>query len=127
MHRANGCFGQLTIRDTRANDPHAARYDHDLEEHQVMLADWTNAVAEDYLPSKRSSPLKVDSLLINGYGTYYNADDNTRTFAPIAAFYVQRGKRYRWRVENSISQACAIEFCVRMRCISSTFPCDLPN
>lgn len=115
MHRINGCFGKLVVRDTKANETHTALYDYDSDAHEVLLADWTNLLAEDYLPGKRSTPMKVDSLLINGYGTYRDPADDTRTFAPLAAFYVQRGKRYRWRVDNAINQGCPIEFCVRIQ------------
>lgn len=111
VHRMNGCFGMLIVRDTEANDPHSASYDYDLEEHEVLLTDWTNLLAEDYLPGKQTPFLDVDSLLINGYGTFHVGQKN-QTFAPIAAFYVERGKRYRWRLANVANQHYPFEFCV---------------
>lgn len=108
----NGCFGKLVVRDTKANDPHSASYDYDLEEHQLLLTDWTNLLADDYLPGKRNSLLGVDSYLLNGYGTFHNETNDTRTFAPMAAFYVQRGQRYRWRFGNVGNQHYPVELCV---------------
>lgn len=103
----------MVVRDTKGNDPLEPLYDYDLEQHQVMITDWSNYLGEDFLPSKRSQPLKVDSVLINGHGSYYNPLDKTRTFAPVATFYAEPDTRYRWRVDNAGSQNCPMEFCVR--------------
>lgn len=108
----NGCLGWLVVRDTKANDPHSALYDYDLEEHEVLVTDWTNLLAEDYLPGKRNSFVGIDSLLINGFGTFHEVAQKTQNFAPIAAFYVERGKRYRWRYGDVGNQHYPMEFCV---------------
>lgn len=111
----NGCLGKLVVRDTKANDPHSGSYDYDLAEHGLIIFDWSASLAENYMPGTPNAPLNVVSLLFNGFGTNYNPATNTRAFAPIAAFYAQRGKRYRWRVDYALNQFCPVELCVRIR------------
>lgn len=104
-HRTNGVMGKLTVRD--ALDPHANAYDYDLAEHQVLLFDWDNTLAETKEPGIRSKPTQPDGILINGFGSDQNA------YAPIAAFYVEHGKKHRFRMANAGSYDCQLELSVR--------------
>lgn len=123
VHQFNGCFGKLIVRELNGKDPHEAIYDHDLEQHHVIISDWSNFLGEDFLPLKRNEDQQlVASLLINGYGSFKRPNASTRTFAPIAAFSMQRGQRYRWRIINAITQNCPIRFCVRISWLDRISP-----
>lgn len=60
MHRSNGCYGELVVRD--AEEPHLALYDFDVYEHQVMISDLLPRMGEDYLPGLRNKFIIIDSL-----------------------------------------------------------------
>lgn len=95
----------LIIRE--ALDPNRCTYDYDLAEHNVLLYDWGNYMAEDNLPGIQSlTRITPQSILINGQGSYHDFSSNTHKFAPMAAFYVQRGKRHRFRFVNTGSHPC---------------------
>lgn len=110
LHRSNGVIGKLTVRDPL--DAHANAYDFDLAEHQILLTDWDNAMAENKEPGIRSTPTQPDSILINGFGNYANVHTNQKTYAPIAVFYVERGKKHRFRMANAGSYDCPFELSV---------------
>lgn len=112
FHRSNGCYGKLTVREH--NDPNALHYDYDTKEHSIMLSDWINYSAEENSPGKRHGIMQPYeySVLINGFGSYFNATTGQYTYAPMAVFYVERGKRHRYRLDNSASEYCPFEFCV---------------
>lgn len=110
LHRTNGCVGKLNIREP--NDPNALHYDYDYKEHSVLLQDWNNYLAEEKAPGTRNGIVKPDSVLINGFGTYFNEAAGQFTYAPMAVFFVERGKRHRFRLDSAASQNCPLEFCV---------------
>lgn len=101
------------MNEVKGKDVHETLYDHDMEQHQVIISDWSNFLAEDFLPKKRNEAQQlVASVLINGFGTFKSPSNSTRTFAPIAAFSMEYGKRYRWKIINAITQNCPMELCV---------------
>lgn len=104
--RSNGLVGMLIVRDP--NDTHANAYDHDLAEHSILLMDWTNEMSE-YLRNVSALP---DSILINGFGNYLNPKTGQYSYAPTAAFYVERGKKHRLRFANAGSHSCPFEIMV---------------
>lgn len=113
LHRINGLTGSLTIRE--ANDPNECAYDYDLAEHTVLLYDWGNYMAEDNVPGIQSlSRIIPQSVLINGQGSYHDFSTDTHKFAPMAVFYVQRGKRHRFRFVNTGSHPCPFAVTVRI-------------
>lgn len=61
LHRSNGLFGPINIRDP--NDPNADYYDYDLDEHSIMLADWNNVMAEEKAPGAINSFRVSDHLI----------------------------------------------------------------
>lgn len=113
VHRTNGIVGKLNIREQ--HDPNADQYDYDLTEHSILLADWNNVLAEEFSPGIRNSAVRPDSLLINGFGSFYDEKSKSYTYAPIAAFYMEKGKRHRMRIDNAASHNCPFEFCVRIQ------------
>lgn len=110
LHRSNGLVGPLVVRES--NDPNANLYDYDLAEHSLLIIDWDNQLAEDREPGLRSVLTLPNSLLINGFGSYHNLKTSEYKFAPMAVFYVQRGKKHRFRIMNAVSHICQIEITV---------------
>lgn len=110
VHRSNGLVGQFVVREE--NDPNADLYDYDLAEHTILLFDWDNEVAESHEPGIRNTPLKPDGVLINGLGNYFNPKTNKYSYAPMQVFYVQRGKKHRFRIANAGTHICPIEISV---------------
>lgn len=108
----NGVVGKLTVRDSI--DPHANAYDFDLAEHQILITDWDNSLADDKEPGIRGKPTLPDSILINGFGGYSNPQTNQNSYAPIEVFYVERGKKHRFRIANAGSYDCPLELSVRI-------------
>lgn len=110
LHRTNGLIGKLNVRHHA--DPNAALYDYDLSEHSILLSDWNRYSAEEKAPGVRSSTIQADSILINGHGNLFDEKTNQFMYAPMAVFYVERGNRYRWRVDDAASHNCPFELCV---------------
>lgn len=104
LHRSNGIVGTFVVRES--NDPNANVYDYDLAQHSLLLLDWDNQMAEDREPGVRSALTLPNSVLINGFGSY------KFKFAPMAVFYVQRGKKHRFRIANAASHVCQLEISV---------------
>lgn len=118
VHRSNGIVGSLVVREE--NDPNAELYDYDLAEHTILLFDWDNEVAESHEPGVRNASFKPDGVLINGLGNYFNPQTNKYSHAPMEVFYVQRGKRHRFRIANAGTHICPTEISV------GRFHLDLP-
>lgn len=99
------------IRDS--NDPNACTYDYDLKQHSVILTDWDSHMDEDNAPGTRTIPQLPSSLLINGYGNFHDLKTDKYKFAPMAVFYVERGKKHRFRMMNTASHICPFSVSVR--------------
>lgn len=112
LHRSNGIVGSLIVREP--NDLNANMYDYDLAEHTIMLFDFDNHVAEDKEPGIVSVVTLPNSLLINGFGSYSDSTTGKNKFAPMAVFYVQRGKRHRFRFIDVGSHVCQFGITVRV-------------
>lgn len=81
-------------------------------EHSLVLTDWNNHLAEVKAPGTKTQTFHPDSLLINGFGNYLNPKTGEYTYAPMAAFYVERGKKHRFRIDNAASLNCPFELSV---------------
>lgn len=110
VHRSNGLAGKLCVREP--NDAHANAYDYDLAEQNILLTDWTNELAENEEPGIRNATQKPDSILINGFGSYFDRKANKYKYAPMQVFYVQRAKKHRFRIANAGSHVCPLEISV---------------
>lgn len=86
-------------------------YDFDLPEHYILIADWMHTYGEQYFPGEPSSAgIFPDSVLINGRGIYYTKEGvREPTVVPPMRYYVLPGKRYRFRLINSISHSCPFQ------------------
>lgn len=108
LHRMNGVYGSLIVRD--ANDPNANLYDYDLDEHLIALSDWKNVMVETAVPGGKKIDQFPDSIVINGYGNCFNNQTNQYSaHAPMAVFYVERGKRHRFRMTSIGGHFCPFE------------------
>lgn len=112
FHRSNGIVGSLVVREKK--DPHCKLFDFDLSEHTLVLMDMDLQLAEDKMPGMISEITLPNYLLINGFGSFRSERRKINKFAPIAAFYVERGKRHRFRIINAGSQVCPFEVTVRI-------------
>lgn len=112
VQRTNGLVGKINVREQ--NDPNAEFYDYDLREHSILLADWNNFLAEEKAPGIKSAPLRPESILINGFGSFVDKESGNHTYAPMEVFYVEKDKRHRFRIDNAASHNCPFEFCVRI-------------
>lgn len=111
FHRSNGLAGAIVVRE--AYDPNVMLYDYDLAENTIIITDFDNHIAEDKMPGILSTITLPNNLLINGFGSY-NTTDGKNKFAPMAVFYAQRGKRYRFRIIDVGSHVCQLGMTVRI-------------
>lgn len=76
------------------------------------MFDWNNMLAEEKAPGIRNETLLPESFLINGFGQYVDSSNGFSKYAPMAVFYVEKGKRHRFRIANVASHSCPTEFSV---------------
>ncbi|XP_035795872.1 laccase-2-like [Anopheles albimanus] len=107
FQKANGHYGMIVVRNPA--DLNQAQYDHDLSEHRIIIADWTRDLVEKWVPGIQSESMRIDSILINGRGRYFNATIGSRTEAPLTVYRVEYGQRYRFRLISSGSQYCPFQ------------------
>lgn len=112
MERSDGISGIVVVRQSKELNPNKDFYDYDQTEHQLLITDWTNVPTESLSMGLRSIRLAVDSILVNGQGTYIDPISGVSTIAPVAVVYCEHDKRYRFRLINAASQLCPMEFCV---------------
>jgi len=66
-HKTNGEIGAVIVRQPKREDRHQNEYDDDLPEHHIVISDWMDTHAEQYVPGLRQVPgVLPDNLLING-------------------------------------------------------------
>lgn len=114
----NGLFGKLIVREP--NDPNADLYDYDLDEHVILLSDWNNAMAEIRAPGSKNLDTYPDSLMVNGFGNYFNNQTNRFIYTPMAVFYVENGKKHRFRMISAGAHFCPFEFTVSFTLLTLT-------
>ncbi|XP_058126517.1 uncharacterized protein LOC131285323 [Anopheles ziemanni] len=107
FQKANGHYGMAVVRS--ADDLNRAQYDYDLSEHRIIISDWTLDMVEKWVPGLQNQSMRVDSVLINGRGRYFNETTGTRMEAPLTVYRVEYGKRYRFRLISSGSQYCPFQ------------------
>lgn len=88
---ADGLAGAFIVRQSSRQDPLKSLYDEDLSNHTIFIAEWGHSLGP--LFGIISPTPYAESLLINGKGKTPVSPD-----APLTKFYVEMGKRYRFRV-----------------------------
>ncbi|KAK0174812.1 hypothetical protein PV327_010539 [Microctonus hyperodae] len=106
VHRLDGQYGPLIIREPNEDNPHADLYDVDDPTHVIIISDWMHELATDLYPglSTRNEGQKPDNVLINGF------DNGSKTAIELATFNVQPGMRYRFRLINGFTTVCLSGF-----------------
>ncbi|XP_041483232.1 L-ascorbate oxidase-like [Lytechinus variegatus] len=77
MHRADGVYGALIIRESREVDKQSALFDYDLSEHVILTHDWLDQTTLDKFAAHHfdNGNNRPESVLINGKGrrqSFYN-------------------------------------------------------
>ncbi|GFG33395.1 hypothetical protein Cfor_01830 [Coptotermes formosanus] len=108
-HHADGIFGPFIVRQSLQRDPNSHLYDYDLDEHILTLSPWSHKISAYSLDFQRN--IEVSSILINGEGSYFVSDPQSRTRSqlPKTRFSVKWGSRYRFRIINSASLDCPVQ------------------
>ncbi|KAG5900311.1 hypothetical protein JTB14_026319 [Gonioctena quinquepunctata] len=82
--RSNGLFGAIVVRQSDKMEPHRKEYDVDLEDHVIVLSEWSTDSTRSW--DQNNGPRHI---LVNGKGPHG---------ASLAVFSVSKRKRYRFRV-----------------------------
>ncbi|KAH0561520.1 hypothetical protein KQX54_017383 [Cotesia glomerata] len=111
LHRLDGQYGPLIIREPREDDPNSQYYDVDDPAHVILISDWMHELATERFPGlrKRWNSEAADNILINGRGTYTYENEN-KTDVELETFYVQPNTRHRFRLINSFTTICLAQF-----------------
>lgn len=92
---SDGLFGAFVVRQADKLEPQKKLYDYDLNDHVMVISEWSHGFAIQSILDPK--PLSVESLLVNGKGSRMD-DTKSDNPAPLSAFNVKPGKRYRFRV-----------------------------
>ncbi|XP_055907069.1 uncharacterized protein LOC129942238 [Eupeodes corollae] len=118
-HKVNGQYGALIVREPYFESAHSSEYDFDLPEHHILISDWMHAYGEQLFPGLPSTGgIFPDSLLINGRGTYIDPKTMNHTNVPVTKYIIKPGKKYRFRIINSVSHACPVQLQVEGHSLS---------
>ncbi|KAK6625519.1 hypothetical protein RUM43_005818 [Polyplax serrata] len=137
LHKLDGLYGSVVIRQPPSKDPNSHLYDYDLTTHVMLLSDWLHEDAMERFPGRLAvnQGQDPDTLLINGKGQFrvrlkYNGiprffmscqmvlenqnqavDPNTgyMTNTPLETFTITPGRRYRFRMINSMASVCPVQ------------------
>lgn len=108
--KADGLSGALIVRKPTSDNKNAKLYDYDLAEHLIFASEWMHSFSENFLPGMAKRSALTEAMLINGRGRYFNNADNQYSKTPITIFYVEHGKRYRFRLINGATNVCPYQF-----------------
>ena len=115
LQRADGVFGPIVVHEYENDNPYLETYHYDLPEHVITVNDWINetSIAKFSGHHHNDGNNKPNTILINGKGVLNDFNLNgTRIQTPRATFYVEKGKRYRFRVINAGILYCPIEISI---------------
>jgi L-ascorbate oxidase len=107
--KSDGLQGPLIVREPKIEKKFAESYDYDLPQHLIFAADWMHALSDNYLPGLSKRSTLTESLLINGRGRRMN-ERFEYSDTPIPVFYVQKGKKFRFRLINGATNVCPYQF-----------------
>lgn len=107
--KADGLHGVLIVREPTADSKIASFYDFDLPQHSILATDWMHELSDNFLPGIAKRSALTEAMLINGRGRYLNKNSEY-TNTPIPVFYVQSGKKFRFRLINSATNVCPYRF-----------------
>lgn len=99
MHRADGIYGALFVRQARAVEHNKDTYDYDLPQHKMLLTDWLDRpVLDKFIAHHHSNGNnRPESILINGKGQrqgFVDPVSNKTIYTEREVFIVKAGLRY---------------------------------
>lgn len=107
-HKTNGEIGAIIVRQPKRNEKHHDEYDDDLPQHHIVISDWMDTHAEQYVPGLRQTDgVLPDNLLLNGRGIRRTRPNIAAQYqTPLEVFRIRKGRRYRFRLINAMSHIC---------------------
>ncbi|XP_066261010.1 uncharacterized protein stw isoform X1 [Euwallacea similis] len=108
LQKLDGIYGSLVIRQPPNRDPNSHLYDFDLTTHVILLSDWMHEGAAERFPGRLAVNTGQDpeNVLINGKGQFRDPNTGFMTNTPLETFTMTPGKRYRFRMINSLASVC---------------------
>ncbi|KAH1017377.1 hypothetical protein HUJ05_008024 [Dendroctonus ponderosae] len=108
LQKMDGIYGSLVIRQPPNKDPNSHLYDFDLTTHVILLSDWMHEDASERFPGRLAVNTGQDpeNVLINGKGQFRDPNTGFMTNTPLETFTMTPGKRYRFRMINSLASVC---------------------
>ncbi|XP_034231281.1 laccase-5 [Thrips palmi] len=115
LQKMDGIYGSIVVRQPPSQDPNSHLYDFDLTTHVIMLSDWMHEDALERFPGRLAANTgqTPDTLLINGKGQFQDAKTGFRTNTPLEIFTMTPGRRYRFRMINSLASVCPVQLTVQ--------------
>ena len=80
VHKIDGQYGSLIVRQPRSVDPQTELYDEDLPTHVILLSDWFHELSMERFPGllNRTRGQIATNILINGKGYYEVNNSNVK-------------------------------------------------
>ncbi|XP_050304309.1 uncharacterized protein LOC126741886 isoform X2 [Anthonomus grandis grandis] len=115
LQKMDGIYGSIVIRQPPNRDPNSHLYDFDLTTHVILLSDWMHEDAAERFPGRLAVNTGQDpeNLLINGKGQFRDPNTGFMTNTPLEIFTMTPGKRYRFRMINSLASVCPAQLTVQ--------------
>lgn len=115
LHKLDGLYGSIVIRQAPSKDPNSHLYDYDLTTHVMLLSDWLHEDAMERFPGRLAvnQGQDPDTLLINGKGQFRDPNTGYMTNTPLEVFTITPGRRYRFRMINSMASVCPVQVTIQ--------------
>ncbi|EEB19131.1 L-ascorbate oxidase, putative [Pediculus humanus corporis] len=115
LHKLDGLYGSIVIRQAPSKDPNSHLYDYDLTTHVMLLSDWLHEDALERFPGRLAvnQGQTPDTLLINGKGQFRDPNTGYMTNTPLEVFTITPGRRYRFRMINSMASVCPVQLTIQ--------------
>nr|BAJ83487.1 laccase 2 [Riptortus pedestris] len=115
LQKLDGIYGSIVVRQAPSLDPNSHLYDYDLTTHVMLLSDWMHEDAQERFPGRLAANTGQDpeTLLINGKGQFTDPNTGYRTNTPLEVFTITPGRRYRFRMINSLATVCPAQLTIQ--------------
>ncbi|KAF6203776.1 hypothetical protein GE061_002111 [Apolygus lucorum] len=115
LQKLDGIYGSIVVRQPPSQDPNSHLYDYDLTTHVMLLSDWMHEDAQERFPGRLAANQGQDpeTLLINGKGQFEDPNTRYRTNTPLEIFTITPGRRYRFRMINSLATVCPAQLTIQ--------------
>uniref|UniRef100_A0A8D8VVX2 Laccase-5 n=1 Tax=Cacopsylla melanoneura TaxID=428564 RepID=A0A8D8VVX2_9HEMI len=115
LQKMDGIYGSIIVRQAPSLDPNSHLYDYDLTTHVMLLSDWMHEDAMERFPGRLAANTgqDPDTLLINGKGQFTDPMTGYSTNTPLETFTITPGRRYRFRMINSLASVCPAQLTIQ--------------